>query len=511
MPASHKATKFFLLTLFWSGWLCLGWSAAALARPESFYPQDGAYLKDTRPLFAWTGQAAALEISRNGYFNPPDYAFSIPAKGPSGPDWSGFKTPQALPEGQYFWRLKQGGDLSPVSAFYLDPAGGYLFLEESELEGLRQPYQAIEAGDKFHLIYLSDSTPQIYYLSSTDQGKNWSDPLNLSRSPYPCRQPRLLVVPEGIIAAWLTSEGSAAKIGLTYQLSGQSNWSAPLYFYPAGQQILDFFLAADPAPRDLPSQKMFLVYTAGSAADKKGIYLTTPIGHGEGWSPPRRLGQPDLACQQPKIFWQGDRVVLFWVALAASGSEEIYAAGSADEGLSWSRPVCLTGPATEAAAPLYQRIICYQVGQAAGQDYLVWEASAAFTDQSLLFLRSGPDPAATARLTLATKNDVLSQDLDLLSPPQQPAIWSDGREVLAVWQQIDTDLTDQIYLRTGRDRGRDLDWTPAQIISWPNFSGAGWPVFADSRRPYLIWMTAQAGRWAWNFIDLDDWPYRRSL
>lgn len=507
--------------------------ATAWARLDQFYPPDGAYLKDNRPLFAWEGRPATLEISRNGYFSPPDYSFLIKDKFSSLADWSGYQFQQVLPDGQYFWRLKQGAEISRVFSFTLDPSSKYFFLGEKELADIVQPYQAAEAKGTFHLILESDSQPQIYYLASANQGQTWSEPQNLSRQPYPCRQPCLLVTPESVIAAWLVEEGSQTKIGLSYKLADSEIWNGPFYFSRPGQKITDFSLAAAETGPNSLTEQIFLTYTSETADTRPSIYLVKPVGHGEGWSVPRRLGQPDLSARHPKIIASNGAAYLFWAALTAQDNEELFAAVSRDSGLSWSEPIALTyqsKPDGQNPDPLRKRIPFYQIVRGQSGFDLAWEELAAFADQKIKFGAldlTGNTYLSKIKMkiaTLATKENILSPgfnwladqvaakaQLDLLSPPRHPDLWVGGRQLLAVWQQIDTDLTSQIYLKQAAVQDLGSNWTPAQIISWPNFNGAGWPVLARSARPYLIWSSAQNDRLMLNFIDLAKWPYARAI
>ena len=71
--------------------------------------------------------------------------------------------------------------LFPLSAFAQAPA----VLPLRCPNGGVQPQTAVDAAGKVHLIYLKgeEGNSDIFYLTSTDDGKTWSKPLRVNSQP----------------------------------------------------------------------------------------------------------------------------------------------------------------------------------------------------------------------------------------------------------------------------------------------------------------------------------------
>jgi len=158
---------------------------------------------------------------------------------------------------------------------------------------------AVDSKGVIHAVFddrgdpLSDICPgcaDIFYRRSSDGGKTWSYPVNLSRSPTGSSRAQMEIDSSDIIhvvwdEGWDKLSGQGEPIFSTYtsSLDGGESWSSPTSFsYPEGTN----------AQLAVGSDGQGRVVVVWRATSRPEIYYTRSSDNGASWSPPMVI--PDI-------------------------------------------------------------------------------------------------------------------------------------------------------------------------------------------------------------------------
>jgi hypothetical protein len=158
---------------------------------------------------------------------------------------------------------------------------------------------AVDSKGVIHAIFddrgdlLSDTCPgcaDIFYRRSSDGGRTWSYPINLSRSPTGSSRAQIEIdSSDAIHVAWdegwdkLSGQGEPAFSTYTSSLDGGESWSSPTSFsYPEGTN----------AQLSVSGDGQGGVVVVWRATSRPEIYYALSSDNGASWSPPMVI--PDI-------------------------------------------------------------------------------------------------------------------------------------------------------------------------------------------------------------------------
>jgi hypothetical protein len=150
-----------------------------------------------------------------------------------------------------------------------------------------KPQLAIDSNNNIVAIWQrSDGTNTIIQSStSTDQGSSWSTPVDLSEAGQDADNPQLAIDSNNnIVAIWYRSDGTNTIIQSSTSTDQGANWSTPVNLSEAGQDALDPQLAID------SNNNVYAIWYRSNGTNTI-IQSSTSTDQGANWSTPDNLSE----------------------------------------------------------------------------------------------------------------------------------------------------------------------------------------------------------------------------
>jgi hypothetical protein len=193
---------------------------------------------------------------------------------------------------------------------------------------LHVAYEAFEAGAK---------VPDIYYASSKDGGKTWSRGANVSKTPGLSNDPAIAAGEGGLLViVWLdTSAGEKnPDVWGIHSTDSGKTWSKPVDISQTPG------VSAEPAVAVAPGGAVHVVWTDTSEGEKSpDVWYSGSADKGATWSKAFNISQTPGISRQPAVAAgaQGDVYVTWADTSSGEGSPDIYFTASKDGGKTWAK------------------------------------------------------------------------------------------------------------------------------------------------------------------------------
>jgi stringent starvation protein B len=209
------------------------------------------------------------------------------------------------------------------------------------------PQLAIDSNNNIVAIWFrSNGTNMIIQSStSTDQGANWSTPVNLSEAGQHAANPQLAIDSNNnIVAIWYRSNGTNNIIQSSTSTDQGANWSTPVNLSVAGQDAATPQLAID-------SNNNIVAIWQRSNGTNMIIQSSTSTDQGANWSTPVNLSVAGQNASNPQLaIDSNNNIVAIWQRSDGTNTI-IQSSTSTDQGANWSTPVNLSEAGQDAEIP----------------------------------------------------------------------------------------------------------------------------------------------------------------
>lgn len=352
---------------------------------------------------------------------------------------------------------------------------------------------AIEATPAFagdgSLWLAWSSASRVYAARSTDQGRSFTVPIEITRSPATLdhsadTRPQLLVDRAGRVTvgyAVMTEVQFQGELFHAHSGDGGRSFSAPrpLSADPAGKRFLSLALDPDGAvfaawidKRDLAAAKAAGRKYAGAA-----VYAAWSRDGGASFGEPVTVREHTCECCRVAVDFAGaGRPVVLWRSLFGRARDHAIA--------TFSTPATV-GPVHRVSDDDWQIDACphHGPGLAVADDgtYHVAWFTAGDRRKGLFYARSG-DAGATFSAPLPIGNPARQ--------PARPQLLARGDDLWLAWREYDGTATEVVVMQS-RNGGRD--WSPRRVAG-RSASTADHPVLvSDGRRTFVSWLTRAEG------------------
>jgi hypothetical protein len=209
--------------------------------------------------------------------------------------------------------------------------------------GLHAAYEAFESGSK---------TPDIFYTSSTDGGKTWAKPADISNTPGVSEDPSIAVNPKSgaIVCVWTdTSEGEKSPdIFFTSSTDGGKTWAkaANISKTPG--------VSKEPAVACGGDGSIHVVWSDTSEGEASpDVWHSGSMDGGKTWSKPANISNTPGVSSDPAVAVGHDGAVFVCWCDTSEGaaSPDIWATHSTDGGKSWAKPANVSNTPGVSANP----------------------------------------------------------------------------------------------------------------------------------------------------------------
>jgi hypothetical protein len=208
------------------------------------------------------------------------------------------------------------------------------------------PHLAIDSNNNvFAIWYRSDGLNYIIQSStSIDQGVSWSTPVNLSEVGQDAFDPQLAIDSNNnIVAIWQVSDGANNIIQSSTSTDQGANWSTPVNLSEVGQSAFNPQLAID------SNNNIVAIWTRLDGANYI-IQSSTSTDQGANWSTPVNVSEAGQNADLSRLaIDSNNNIVAIWQVLIGVNSR-IQSSTSQDQGSSWSTPVNLSEAGQNAEA-----------------------------------------------------------------------------------------------------------------------------------------------------------------
>jgi hypothetical protein len=183
----------------------------------------------------------------------------------------------------------------------------------------------------------SEASPDIYFSRSTD-GKTWSKPQNLSNSPGVSSEPDVDIGSDGAIhVIYLdTSAGSNADVWATSSSDDGKTWSKPQNISDTPGKSMTPSIGVGP---DKSANVVWIDTSSGEASPD--VYFTRSTDGGKTWSKAVDASNtPGLSADADIDVDDKGKIFITWADTAQGAKNaDIMVSSSADGGKTWSKPV----------------------------------------------------------------------------------------------------------------------------------------------------------------------------
>lgn len=333
---------------------------------------------------------------------------------------------------------------------------------------LHAVYEAFEAGSK---------VPDIYYSSSRDGGKKWSAAVNISKTPGISRDPAIAAGDGILVAVWLdTSAGEKnPDVWGARSTDGGKTWSAPVDISQTPG------VSAEPAVAIGPGGAVHAVWSDTSEGEKSpDVWYAGSADQGVTWSKGVNVSKtPGISSQPAVAAGPGGEVYVAWADTASGdGSPDVYFTSSKDAGKTWAAAVDISNTPGVSSNP--------DVAADASGIYVTWQDTISGAGSPDIFVATSADHGAT-----------FGKPLDISNTPgvsSDPAIAARDGSVVVIWCDTSDghDQNPDIFAAVSADHGAsfgkpvDISNTPG-VSRLPDVTIAGGKIAA-------IWEEEEAGK-----------------
>jgi Neuraminidase (sialidase) len=275
------------------------------------------------------------------------------------------------------WSDTTSGEKSPDIFFSRSADGGKTWskpLDISNTPGISsEPDVAITPDGAVHVIWLDtsggDANADVWYAGSADGGKTWSKPLDISNTPKPSLTPAIAAGPDGSInVAWcdISSGEASPDVYFSRSSDGGKTWSTPLDVSNTPGVSSDVDIAVD------PSGAVYLTWCDAPPGEKvPDIFVSVSNDGGKTWSKPLDVSNTPGVSSDPAIAAGPDgRVAVIWCdTTAGEKSPDVWVNVSTDGGKSFGKPQDLSNTPGISRQP--------DIAIAQGRLFAVWEEEGA--------------------------------------------------------------------------------------------------------------------------------------
>jgi hypothetical protein len=211
------------------------------------------------------------------------------------------------------------------------------------------PAIAVDGAGNIDVVW-EDSTPgnyDIYFCQSTDNGLNWSRPLNITNNSKDSANPAIAADGAGNInVVWEDNTSGKHVIYFSQSTDGGLNWSQALNVSDSSRSSLNPAVAVDGAGN-------INVVWEDSAPGKYNIFYSRSTDSGVSWSSGVNISASSKASWSPAVGVDsaGNINVAWTFYHSIPVNTEIYFSRSIDNGVSWSQAVNISASSNRSINP----------------------------------------------------------------------------------------------------------------------------------------------------------------
>jgi len=203
-------------------------------------------------------------------------------------------------------------------------------LDISKTDGVASsPAVAVSPDQSIHVVWRDtasgETRPDIFYTSSSDQGKTWTKAEDISNTPKWSKDPTIAVGDDGVVhVSWLDSRSGEQRPDIFYIQKLEGTWTKPLNVSNSER------LSAHPSIACGPKGIVYIVWSDNSRKElSPDIWCAIANKRGHFGQPINISNTPGVS-SQPTIGGDvGGRVVVVW-SDTSPGAPHIYARLSTD-------------------------------------------------------------------------------------------------------------------------------------------------------------------------------------
>jgi hypothetical protein len=347
------------------------------------------------------------------------------------------------------------------------------------------PQFVIDAKNRIHVLYelrgsQTAGVSNIFSVDSDDNGKTWSEPLNISNSTTAAMQSTIALDKDGALdAAWCQDTGSESKPDVFFARSvdGGKTWSKPVDISntPGESSYPHISVASD--------KSLHVVWCDTTKGRRnRDIFYAESSDGGKTWGQSSLLRVEDISntagsSSEPKIaIDDNDEVHVVWCDSTPGRTRPDIFYVSKQKG-QWTKPQNLSSNERISSHP---SIACGPGGKV----YLAWSDSSRELHMADVWCIIGKDGSFGKPINVSNTSGVSTQ----------PTVAADetGRLVI-VWSDICiSDGKPEVYARVSHDKGASL----SHLIDMSNTNGSSKyaQVAINRDRFFVIWEEDDGGR-----------------
>jgi hypothetical protein len=330
--------------------------------------------------------------------------------------------------------------LSLAAINFLLNSPAFAAVESIKMANGTEPTLASQDNGKLDIAFLNAETNakvRDVFFSSSETGKVWANPLNISQSPGNCSHPNLAVERSGAIDVVWTGSKAEAKgqdIFLVRSEDGGKNWSEP-------QNISRTRSAGESALAVGADDSIHVVWQDLTAdTHPSDIFYVCSTDKGRSWSKPENVSNTPKHSSQPVIAIDGNGLVnVSWLDSRSGEQRPDIFFERRIEG-AWTSPLNVSDSQRLSAHPT---LACGPKGTV----YLAWSDN------------SRKEKSPDIWCAVGNKKNHFAKPINISNTPgvsSQPAIAADSRgRVAVVWSDTTPGVPD-IFGRISNDRADDF-------------------------------------------------------
>ncbi|RME74601.1 MAG: hypothetical protein D6785_15685, partial [Planctomycetota bacterium] len=322
---------------------------------------------------------------------------------------------------------------------------------------------------------------EIYYARSTTGGDSWSTPVNLSQNAGISYTPSLTQIGNTVYAAWADNTSGTWEIYWSKSVDGGITWTTPASPFNTGTASLYPCLAAD------SQGSLHLVWQEDLSGNREIYYARSSDG-GASWTSPVNLSNTSEDSWLPRLAVGGqDKLCLVWQEYENTNSE-VYYLESTDRGLSWKGMTNVSNSAGNSESPVV-------AVDKRGYPHVAW-ADDSSGNWEIIYTR-WQQPV-----------DLLSQDFQSAPVPGLPSGWTapNGGWIAETGTRIGASST--YAIASGNGSNWDLESPPIDcsyaasvfLKFNQNFTATTTPGASQSVKVDVGVWNESLGQWVWNPI-----------